>query len=174
MIFVGPLPIMTVPVDGRPDQPGIWNRTLYALDQSSRAVMGRMNNLVAKEVDLAVDELVKAIHGRGGQINLQLRAIDDSWLDRKAREGWETGTLRRLDLYVDSISSSHKGRRHSMGVASGMYPGTHITYQELASFLENGTRSFDPIPHWSIALDYLKRRLRERVGVELRDVVRIR
>jgi len=149
------------------ENPEKFDRAISTLDRASKQFLAQMNTVVAKSVDEARDALKDAIYGRGGQIQLRLRSLSRQWLDTKAAKGWRMETLRRLDQYVEAIGTRHHGRKHYLGLPKRRYPGTKITYAQLALFLENGTRSMDPIPHWQPTKKWLVQRVRTAAGKEV-------
>lgn len=161
-------------IEFRFENPAKWQTFQRKMDRASRTFLADMNRAVGECVDEAANHLRLGILGQSSMINLRLRAIDPHWVATKVASGWRPETLRRTDQYVNSIGSRHSGRKHALTVPNRRYPGTKITYQQLALYLENGTRTFAPIPHWQPTLKWLKRRVSQRAGKEAKRALRFR
>jgi hypothetical protein len=146
-----------------------FERFLTALRRFSRTLREALNDVLFELTEETAQRLKDAIMQNQPQlIETRFRSISPDWVREKVRKGWRPEQLIRTGQYADAIFAAHDGNTHIVTLPDAGYPGHNFDYKDLARWLELGTRTQQPIPHWRPAREWMLRQLHKRVREEIK------
>lgn len=130
---------------------GDWIRVRDTLRWYEQDALNDIQEIIEDEMDKAKEELVSKIESQ----SLGLAGLSEKWERYKNTHGLDPRVLIATGDYIDSFTVERKGKRTWQ-----LYPKGN---EQLAEWLEYGTSTMPPRPHWVFVKEELPIQIREQV-----------
>ena len=142
------------------------------LARFSKKVFEIADKTLAEVTDQTAAQLrIAILMNRPSLIDTSFRRISSSWRAEKRRKGWRVETLVRKELYAKAIRTRHEGDTHTIYLPDETYPDHTFSYKDLGNYLEHGTPTVKPIPHWRPAEKWLLKQFKKLIRKRLVDAL---
>lgn len=145
-----------------------FEKFLIMLSKFSTRLRKLLNDVLFELIEDTAKQLKSAIlENRPELIETRFRRISPDWVKEKVRRGWRPEQLIQIGQYVNAIFTKHESDVHSVLLPSSNYPDHNFSYIDLGNWLETGTRTMKPIPHWGPTKKWFLEQFRLRVRKEV-------